>query len=339
MALGKIFETGAIPVSLTADGPIAHLTMMRELRAKLCPDDMVPYFTFQNHRIHVLLDVAHMLKLVRNSLASEETLLSPSGPIQWSYVLQLQNIQESEGLHAGTKLRRRHIEWTKNKMKVCIAAQTLSRSVADAIDFCREDLRMDVFEYSKPTTEFIRVFDSLFDCFNSRSIFGKNFKAPLKKENYHNWISLFSECEAYINSLTKTTGEKVLTSRIRTGFLGFLCAIHTFQNLYQDLILHGQLDYLLSYKFSQDHLELFNGAIRASLGANNNPTCKKFEQIFKRLLIKLDLKSISGNCSKLDETALLSRSSHVSKINESSVVSENEDFLEMVKKDYLRFYF
>jgi len=41
-------------------------------------------------------------------------------------------------------------------MKVNIAAQTLSSSVADAIDFCRS-LNLKGFEDSEATTEFIRV--------------------------------------------------------------------------------------------------------------------------------------------------------------------------------------
>ena len=55
----------------------------------------------------------------------------------------------------------------------------------------------------------------------------------------------------------------------------------------------------------QDHLELFNGAIRSSLGANNNPTCKQFESVFKRLLVKLDIKDVKGNAEKQDDTSLL----------------------------------
>ena len=55
----------------------------------------------------------------------------------------------------------------------------------------------------------------------------------------------------------------------------------------------------------QDHLELFNGAVRSSLGANNNPTSKQFESIFKRLLVKLEIRDVQGNATKQDETALL----------------------------------
>ena len=38
------------------------------------------------------------------------------------------------------KLKGAHRDYAKNKMKVALAAQTLSSSVATAIDFFREDL-------------------------------------------------------------------------------------------------------------------------------------------------------------------------------------------------------
>ena len=56
-------------------------------------------------------------------------------------------------------------------------------------------------------------------------------------------------------------------------------------------------------------MELYNGAVRASLGQNNNPTCKQFEAIFKRLLVKLDLQDVRGNCQKKDNTSLLALNS------------------------------
>lgn len=83
--------------------------------------------------------------------------LDCSGPVQWSFIENLQQLQQQEGLRAGTKLTKLHIQWEKNKMKCSLAAQVLSESVASAIDFLREDLEMDDFQLSKPTTEFIRL--------------------------------------------------------------------------------------------------------------------------------------------------------------------------------------
>ena len=58
-------------------------------------------------------------------------------------------------------------------MKVSFAAQTFSRSVANAIDHFRENLKLIEFKESAPTSKFLRKFDELFDLCNSSSKFGK----------------------------------------------------------------------------------------------------------------------------------------------------------------------
>ena len=55
------------------------------------------------------------------------------------------------------------------KMNVRLAAQTLSESVADAIDFCADN-EIPGFEDSIATTKFIRYFNRLFDIFNEISL-------------------------------------------------------------------------------------------------------------------------------------------------------------------------
>ena len=308
MTLQKVHETGASGISLTCDGPSSHITMIEVLGARLDPDNMMPFFPHPSDptkQVFVILDIAHMFKLVRNSLASSKVFCSTSGEVKWSFIEALFSVQEREGLLAGTKLRWQHIEWERNKMKVSLATQTLSESVATAIDFCREDLKLPEFQGSVATTEFIRLFDCLFDCFNSRNLLGKKFKAPLKSDNYHQWISLFGEASIYIKELKDQDGKSILKSRIKTAYLGFLTAIESFQGIFHQLVEAGPLSYVITYKFSQDHLELYNGAVRSKLGANNNPTCKQFEWIFKRLLVKLELNAVKGNSLQLDETALL----------------------------------
>jgi hypothetical protein len=43
--------------------------------------------------------------------------------------------QENVGLNLANKLTASHVDWKKNIMKVKLAAQTLSSSVADALEF------------------------------------------------------------------------------------------------------------------------------------------------------------------------------------------------------------
>jgi len=84
--------------------------------------------------------------------------------------------------HAGNKLKRRHLGWKRSPMKVNIAAQTLSLSVADVIDFCQH-LNIKGFENSKATTQFIRTIDRWFDILNSRNPHDRGYKSSLKSTN------------------------------------------------------------------------------------------------------------------------------------------------------------
>lgn len=161
VALQKVHDTGARALSLTFDGPSAHFAMASDLGASLDPDDLRPFFphpSSPSQRVFTFPDIVHMLKLVRNCLGSEKVIYSPSGPVLWEFIEKLHRLQQEEGLRAGNKLTKRHIEFEKNKMKCSLAAQTLSRSVADAIDFCREDLHLPEFQNSQATTEFIRYY-------------------------------------------------------------------------------------------------------------------------------------------------------------------------------------
>jgi hypothetical protein len=78
----KLHETGVHAVSNTSDGPSTHLAMMSALGAKLDPGPFFPHHCNPEEQVHVLLDIAHMVKLIRNSLASESVINSPSGEVK-----------------------------------------------------------------------------------------------------------------------------------------------------------------------------------------------------------------------------------------------------------------
>lgn len=86
--------------------------------------------------------------------------------INWDFIKNLQEFQENEELHAGNKLRKRHILWTKEKMKVSLAVQTLSNSVATALDWLNHEIKIKKFENSDATSEFCRIINNLFDILN-----------------------------------------------------------------------------------------------------------------------------------------------------------------------------
>ncbi|CAB4024443.1 Hypothetical predicted protein, partial [Paramuricea clavata] len=65
------------------------------------------------------------------------------------------------------------------------------------------------------------------------------------------------------------------------------------------------LKYLLTYKMSQDHLELFFSAVRACDGWNNNPTTRQFVAAYKQLLMRHNIEGGRGNCTPQDDTEIL----------------------------------
>ena len=173
-------------------------------------------------------------------------------------------------------------------MKVNLAAQSLSSSVADALVCCREQLNLPAFSGSEGTVNFIVLFDRLFDVLNSRNPLAKGFKAPLSSANFSFVDTFLSHAEQYIMSLTDRTGTSILHTRRKTGFLGFLVCIKSVRMLVEDLLMctAAPMKYLLTYKLSQDHLELFFGAVRSAGGFNNNPTAIQFAASYRRLLMR-----------------------------------------------------
>jgi hypothetical protein len=64
--------------------------------------------------------------------------------------------------------------------------------------------------------------------------------------------------------------------------------------------------FILTYKMSQDHLELFFNAVRRAGGWNNNPNVPQFEAIFRKLCMHCDIKtSTVGNVTAQDETSCI----------------------------------
>lgn len=55
--------------------------------------------------------------------------------IAYAYCLLTHIAQENIGLNLANKLTATHLDWKKNIMKVKLAAQTLSSSTADALEF------------------------------------------------------------------------------------------------------------------------------------------------------------------------------------------------------------
>ena len=195
----------------------------------------------------------HNFGIVENSPGDGGIFRDKDGKISWAYLIELQKLQESEGLRLGNKLKLSHIQWCQQKMIVNLVAQTFSASVADAIDYCKDKLKLPQFHGSEATVKFIQTYDHLFDILNSCNPCVKGFKAALHASNKHNWDPFLEDAYEYIVGLKNAGGELIYEMRRKTGFVGFLFAISSIKSIFHELFERkdAPITYILTYKFSK----------------------------------------------------------------------------------------
>lgn len=129
--------------SVTADDLFTNVSTFEKLGCKLSGvsvEEMQNYFIHpaKNLPVYVIFDACHMLKLARNVLC-DKNLSSDSEIISWGYLRKLHEIQNEFGFKFANRLSGVHINY-RNKIRnvLSIAAQTISLSTADAIEFLME---------------------------------------------------------------------------------------------------------------------------------------------------------------------------------------------------------
>ena len=186
-------------------------------------------------------------------------------------------------------------------MNVRLAAQTLSSSVANTIEFIDKSLSLPEFLNSSGTVEFIRTIDRLFDMLNSRNPLGSGYKQPLRLENKSTWEAIFTSSAHYLLSLkTNVTPAQLLsTTKRKTFIIGFVATIKSTISMATKMLSSptNPFKYLLTYKFSQDHIELLFSCIRARGGWNNNPNCLQLKYALRKMLMRNAITaSKNANC-------------------------------------------
>ncbi|KAJ8047188.1 DNA transposase THAP9 [Holothuria leucospilota] len=165
--------------------------------------------------------------------------------------------------------------------------KALSSSVADAIDFLRDDLHLPQFSGSEKTTEFIRIVDKLFDFMNSRSPHAKGYNQPMRLTNLTGRKKWLMETKEYLGELKDATGQSLTKCRRKTAWVGFMMTIESVTEICHNLLTNSQpAHYVCTFKMSQDHLESFFSRIRRRGGWNNNPNCLQFKWALRAILQK-----------------------------------------------------
>lgn len=137
---------------------------------------------------------------------------------------------------------------------------------------------------------------------NSRNPFTKGFKQPIGPTNI-DFFRVKDESSYYVDrrylySLKEVSGKPLWMTRRKTFIIGFATTIKSIIWISRNLFINN-FKYVLTYKFSQDSIELLFGHIRGTYGCNNNPNCLQFRYAIRSLLLHNSIKTSSGNCTLL----------------------------------------
>lgn len=297
-----ITQANAVLLNITCDGPRTNFSAFEHLGASFDTKNLRPYIQnpINGSKIHISFDACHMLKLVRNCIGDEkEIVFDEKEVIKWCYFEELERYRCKNDFITH-KVNKAHIEFSRAKMKVSLAAELLSKSVAKSMRYLME-FGQPGFQNCSATAEFISKINDLFDVLNT----GTNdtmennnnvFKIPLSLETGPTILPFLDECLEYMKKL-ELSGTNILHSRRKTGFLGFMINIVSLKAIYTDYVVTGKLDRIPTFNLSQDVLESFFGRIRSMCGYNDNPTVEQFKSAYRKTLINDQISSSTGsNC-------------------------------------------
>lgn len=306
----KITKCGVVIKNITFDGLASNFAMCKILGAQLdiFASDFKPFVLnpVNQSKIFIMFDNCHAEKLVRNTLGNKGLIYDENNEhIEWAHFEDLLKFSEQYNISTH-KLSKKHIDFKSSIMNVKIATETMSNSVADSFQYLH-DKGVTKFQKVTPTIHFIRIFNNLFDIFNSRDADSANskhiFKQPLCASNKDVIYKFLDEAEAYIKNLKikvikKGKTKRILVTKSRNGisFRGIIINIHVIKEIYKELIEKKKyMDALSMYTMCQDFLEIFFGKIRSFHGHNNNPDVICFQSAYQKLcahiLISPPLKS------------------------------------------------
>ncbi len=246
-------------------------------------------FATSRRFIYFFADSPHLIKTARNCLYNSGSgtrsrfMWNNGHYLLFRHIADLFYKDQASPLHALPKLTLEHIVLTPySKMKVKLATQVLSQSVAITLEEADDD---DVLG----TAEFCRMMNSFFDCTNVRSrtehIHKKNeFIKPYTSPNDDRFEWLLNVFLVYLENWRKSTLEregdyspdargKMFLSQ--QTYEGLKISVYSHIEAIKFLLEHG-FEYVLSERFMQDVLEDYFGHQRAKGHRSDNPSAYEF---------------------------------------------------------------
>ncbi|XP_001086766.2 DNA transposase THAP9 isoform X1 [Macaca mulatta] len=286
LTIGKLSDIGITVLAVTSDATAHSVQMAKALGIHIDGDDMKCTFqhpSSSSQQIAYFFDSCHLLRLIRNAFQNFQSIQFINGIAHWQHLVELVALEEQE-LSNMERIPSTLANLKNHVLKVNCAAQLFSESVASALEYLLS-LDLPPFQNCIGTIHFLRLINNLFDIFNSRNCYGKGLKGPLLPETYGKINHVLIEAKTIFVTLSDTSNNQIIKGKQKLGFLGFLLNAESLKWLYQNYVFPKVMPfpYLLTYKFSHDHLELFLNMLRQVLVTSSSPTCMAFQKAYHNL--------------------------------------------------------
>ncbi|XP_035205421.1 uncharacterized protein LOC118180426, partial [Stegodyphus dumicola] len=194
-ALTKLSDANAVVKALVCDQGGNNSRLFRILGV----DSLKPFFDFNGQTIYCLFDPPHLLKNLRRNLMKYD-LQTSKGFVSFKYIRDFHEVDKTLLIRCAPKMTDAHLNTMGlNSMKVALAAQVFSHTVAAGMNLC---ILSGLIEASAaPTVEFILKIDNLFDSMNGtrkNPLRGKQLHCAVKEGSAH--INFWKEMIAYVES-------------------------------------------------------------------------------------------------------------------------------------------
>ncbi|EHA97942.1 THAP domain-containing protein 9 [Heterocephalus glaber] len=286
LTIGKLSDVGVTVLAVTSDATAHSVQMAKALGIHMDGDNIKCTFqhpSSSSQQIAYFFDSCHLLKLVRNAFQSFQSIQFINGTAHWQHVVELVLLDEQElssiqGIPSKLANLKNHV------LKMNCAAQLFSESVARALEYLLS-LGLLPFQNCIGTIHFLRLISNLFDIFNGRNCYGKGLKKPLLPETFSEINHVLIEAKTIFLTLSDNSNNQIIKGKRKLGFLGFLLNGESLKWLYQNYVSPKVMPfpYLLTYKFSQDHIELFLNMLRQMLVTSSSLTCMAFQKAYHNL--------------------------------------------------------
>eukprot|EP00731_Ephydatia_muelleri_P018851 Em0011g891a len=299
-AVARLERCGFNVLGITADGASSNRRFFKIHEKQSHLDTKIVNPHAPERSIFFFSDPPHLIKTVRNCWLNRR---------MWKMTLQ----RLFPGMRIVPKLKYEHIHLIPfSKMRVDLAAQVLSESVAKAMELTGGPVVSE-------TVKFITMMDKFFDCLNVDNYSSgytqrKPFKQPYRSANDFrlNWLE--KEFLPYLDQWEQSVlcrdveGDKGNMLLSNETLLGIRLTVTSFIGLVTYIFTLPGVTSFLSEKINQDPLEKFFGCQRQRGGANDNPTVTEFCKNTQALRVVASLQDdIFGYVLKQDSLLLLSK--------------------------------